>query len=542
MAPIPVEISLETERLFKEFARRSPAKTVWSTIQARARDPQLPDHALVASKLSVLVSPQRLAQSMAAVAPRVRMIQTDRGPSLEVDTAASELWEFAGTLSDQQREALDILLLRALHAPMALSTWPREAIFDESECELLERLESRAVRALSNGQTSSFLHWATDYQGYACIIVKVTRLCNLRCDYCHDWRAGQGNRMPFGVQARLFQSLLQHGGYDVIDVVWHGGEPTLVGRQTFLKALALQDHFRRSGQLIRNRLQTNGTRLNSVWIGFLERYRFQVSVSIDGPEGTHNATRVDVAGRPTFDKVLAGIRVLRDAELLDQVLVVVTPDLVAAGAGQLMAFLREQRLTRVGLLPVRRSAGRTDPDTESLAVSTYADFLLQVHQNRLQHPDPWIEVREIDESLQALKGGRAGHCEVLGGCVGHFFSVDPDGSVAHCDKFVGDPGYVLGNVNRDSFTSIAKSAAVRRIEGNNRRAAIRWEACPYLHVCHGWCPHERYVAEQRAQPDVELCCGLKPLLIGLARLEGLPSLQKNDSHNGNCQIGDRSNG
>ena len=39
--------------------------------------------------------------------------------------------------------------------------------------------------------------------GSATLIIKATRLCNLRCTYCHDWDVGVDQTMPFDVLATM---------------------------------------------------------------------------------------------------------------------------------------------------------------------------------------------------------------------------------------------------------------------------------------------------------------------------------------------------
>ena len=55
-------------------------------------------------------------------------------------------------------------------------------------------------------------------------------------------------------------------------------------------------------------IQTNGTLLNDEWCEFLAEHDFLVGISIDGPRRVHDAYRVDKRGRPTFDRVMRGVR------------------------------------------------------------------------------------------------------------------------------------------------------------------------------------------------------------------------------------------
>jgi len=60
---------------------------------------------------------------------------------------------------------------------------------------------------------------------YLGLIVKATRLCNLRCTYCHDWRSGPNQTMPFEVLTQLTAKALRDPEHDSVEFIWHGGEP-----------------------------------------------------------------------------------------------------------------------------------------------------------------------------------------------------------------------------------------------------------------------------------------------------------------------------
>src|SRR4029077_19736765 len=59
---------------------------------------------------------------------------------------------------------------------------------------------------------------------------------------------------------------------------------------------------------------TNGTLLDDEWGAFLKEHGFLVGISIDGPREMHDAYRVDKGGKPTFDRVMAGLDVLKRPE------------------------------------------------------------------------------------------------------------------------------------------------------------------------------------------------------------------------------------
>ncbi|MEM9552956.1 MAG: radical SAM protein [Acidobacteriota bacterium] len=427
--------------------------------------------------------------------------------SAEQHAVAQALFDLGRDLDPEDRALFDVLVRRGLDPFEALATVPLEALFDADEQAALD-----AARRLRQRPTPRLFTWRpgqdADYGGYVGVIFKVTRWCNLRCTYCHDWRTGRDQAMSFGVLRTLFERLLEPAGHGNVDVIWHGGEPTILDRRAFLRILALQRHFQRPGQRIQNSIQTNATRIDDEWVGFLRRYRFSVSVSLDGPPEVHDRTRVDIAGRGSFDDVRRGLELLRDAGLLRGVLLVITPEILELGAERLLAFFLDEGIDAVDLLPARPNNGPGAPGLY-IEPTRFARFLVEMHRARQARGGATPRIRMLDSALQALHGEMPGFCELLGNCIGSFFAVDPDGSVSHCDKYVGDPAYVLGNVLEHDFDSLRRSEAARRIRQDNERGLARQAGCEYFEICRGWCPHERYVQAQRG--DIATCCGLRPL-------------------------------
>ena len=144
--------------------------------------------------------------------------------------------------------------------------------------------------------------------GHLGLIVKGTRFCNLRCSYCHDWRTGPGQTMPFPVLARMVAAALQDPEHDAVSFFWHGGEPLVLGREWYEKALYVQARLRRPRQRIVNALQTNGTLVDAAWARFFRAHDIRVSLSLDGPPDLHDKHRVYASGRPSFRDVTRGWR------------------------------------------------------------------------------------------------------------------------------------------------------------------------------------------------------------------------------------------
>ncbi len=346
------------------------------------------------------------------------------------------------------------------------------------------------------------------------LIVKVTRRCNLRCDYCHDWRAA-GHTMSLPVLARLTAQALKDS--DRVEFIWHGGEPLLAGRSFFERAMALQDALAGPDQRVRNTLQTNATRLDPAWCRFLADNLFAVGVSLDGPQPIHDRHRVRVSGRGSFAAVERGIRLLREHGVAPGVLVVLTEDIMRLGPRELFRFLVDElEIRSFSLLPVRPDNPGTRTacarHSQYVAPDRYSLFMQDMFDIWYERDDPQISIREIASIVSILMGTRSKVCTLGGGYLGHYYLVDVEGTLQHCDKLLGDPSYTFGNIMETSFAAVRRSrqmAALQRAEGGEHRTLRR--RCPQYAVCGGGCPHDRYVA-RAAAPGTAACCGMRALI------------------------------
>ncbi|MBV9025597.1 MAG: radical SAM protein [Streptomycetaceae bacterium] len=106
-----------------------------------------------------------------------------------------------------------------------------------------------------------------------------------------------------------------------IGIVWHGGEPLAVGQQKFAALLNPFEKLRHAGR-VKHYVQTNATLITETWCDLLTEYDIRVGVSIDGPAAV-NAERVDLRGKPAFDRILQGIQQLRERDVPFSVISVV---------------------------------------------------------------------------------------------------------------------------------------------------------------------------------------------------------------------------
>jgi uncharacterized protein len=322
--------------------------------------------------------------------------------------------------------------------------------------------------------------------------------------------------MSFPVMAAMTGKVLQDLSHDSVEFIWHGGEPTLLGRTFFEKAIHVQARLRRPGQRIVNSLQTNATRLDREWARFLCDSGFSVSISVDGPAVVHDRQRRYLSGRGSYADVLAGIEVLRSHDIPFGALMVIDHEMLALGPDFVFDFFLDRGIKSYGLLAAKPenvpTAGSGSWAEHYVTPRQMGAFLCRLFDRWVAHGDAGIQIREFTSLLKRLEGREPSTCVLAGNCLGSYFLVEPDGEIAHCDLFIGDQAYSFGNILSHSFADFRSGSAMRSLREHRRGEIDSMSACPNFAICNGWCPHERYIAF-RHDPDFSLtCCGLSGLI------------------------------
>lgn len=343
--------------------------------------------------------------------------------------------------------------------------------------------------------------------GSLVLIAKLTRHCNLRCTYCTDWREGPGNQMTAARQALMVRRVAEDPSIATARFVWHGGEPSLLGVRKMLGFLWLQARLRRPGQIFTNSIQTNAAALPDRVVALWRLFDVKVSVSLDGPRAIHDRQRRTVRGSASFDAVVGGIARLREAGIFAGVLIVVTPEIAAYPIEKLVGELVDAGIHAAGFLPVRPDAGTGEGPY--LPPAAFADFLIRLFDLLRTRRDLHFDVREIDALHAAWQRQPTGFCELNGPCLGGYFGIEPDGTVRHCDKFLGSANHALGNLAERSFADIRASPEMAALKQREAERWLRLQSCGWYGQCKGWCPHESHIAALRG--GAGRCCGLAPV-------------------------------
>jgi uncharacterized protein len=372
-------------------------------------------------------------------------------------------------------------------------------------------------------------------------------ICNLDCEYCFFLSKemlypGSRFRMADDMLEEYIRQLMEaHAGIPEVVVAWQGGEPTMMGLDFFKRSIELERTFAAPGQKILNTIQTNGTLLDDDWGGFLRENDFLVGISIDGPREMHDAYRVDKGGKPTFDRVIAGLDVLKSHQVDWNVLTTIH----AANGDHGKDVYRFQRdeldAHFIQYIPIiERATSETFATAEagwgegvkgrplykqegslvthrSVGPKQYGRFMIDVFEEWVRHDIGTVYVQMFDNALARWYGEPGGMCVHEETC-GRALAVEHNGDMYSCDHFV-EPDFFLGNIKDKHMLDLVVSPQQMKFGKDKRDMLTKFcRDCDVLFACNGGCPKDRFTNSPDGEEGLHyLCPGYKDLFHHVTR-------------------------
>ncbi|MDE2750045.1 MAG: anaerobic sulfatase maturase [Chloroflexota bacterium] len=345
-------------------------------------------------------------------------------------------------------------------------------------------------------------------------------ICNLDCKYCYflskeKLYPGSKFRMSDNLLEEYIRQYIEAQSVNDINFAWQGGEPTLMGVEFFRQAVRYQQKYRRPHMRITNALQTNAVTLDDEWCEFFAANDFLLGVSLDGPRDAHDFYRVDKGGNPTFDKVMAGLRLLQKHGAEYNILTTVH----AANEGQgarVYKFLRDEVGTKfMQFIPIverDNDSGYQEGDSvtaRSITAEGYGRFLIDMYEEWLRHDVGQVFVQIFDIALAAWTGAPPGLC-IFDETCGLALAMEHNGDVFSCDHYV-EPDYKLGNIMDVHLSDIVVMDEQIKF-GQDKRDTLPQYCldCEVKFVCNGGCPKNRFIKTPDGEPGLNyLCAGYR---------------------------------
>ena len=348
--------------------------------------------------------------------------------------------------------------------------------------------------------------------------------CNLACKYCYYleknklYPTAQRHLMSDEMLEQFTREYIEAQTMNQVLFTWHGGEPLLRSIDFYRKALSLQQKYA-GGRRIDNVIQTNGTLLTDEWCEFFAQNHWLVGISIDGPQPDHDHYRLTAAGKPSWKKVMQGIKLLKKHGVEWNAMAVVN----AYNANHPLEFYRffkENGCQFLQFTPIverltRHEDGRTlaslaDKNEISLSEASVAPeqwgyFLCAIFDEWVRKDVGKIFVEIFDCTLANWMGISPGICAYSKEC-GHAGVMEHNGDVYSCDHFV-FPEYKLGNIRDHSLIDMLYGEQQQEFSRLKHSSLPRQcKECDMEFACHGECPKNRFMKDKYGDSGLNYLC------------------------------------
>ncbi|WP_438024022.1 radical SAM protein [Sorangium sp. So ce233] len=341
-------------------------------------------------------------------------------------------------------------------------------------------------------------------------VLKLSKLCNLRCKYCYEMEElWNRDMMSMERLQRMYGTI--HDYYTEVDrrdgqrttlhFNWHGGEPMLVDPGFYWDTFAAQREIFGDRLGIFNSVQTNLTVLDDERIRLLRDGFDGVGVSVD----LFGGLRVNLSQRDQQARVLRNMDRLREAGVDFGCITVLTRKSIKH-LKEIYRFYESAGIS-FRILPLHGDYRSEHHD--ELAVSpaevldaycTLADLWLQGDGSIRVVP----VLDYIDTVVRHLTPG--GYREYFNPRAwSPVLAVNTNGDCQHMSDPYGSPEWQLGNIFTTPLAEIMSGAAMERsVRAAEERVAFNCARCKYFGSCSGY-PNEFYNCQEVSPSGVRIC-------------------------------------
>lgn len=336
------------------------------------------------------------------------------------------------------------------------------------------------------------------------VIIKPSNACNIRCRYCYNSGDNYCSDKMTEDQVRFILEKISDE-YNQIRIIWHGGEPLLMGIEFYERALHLQRDIEEKKRVsFLNSVQTNATLINDEWGSFFEKNSIKVGVSFDGPP-------FGASGRPSWNEALSGISVLEHHNIKFGIIAVIN--------GGNIAYLNEiydyfvQSKHNVNLNCAFTTGQLVDPVNQQFVVN-HDDYV----SNMIILFDRWLTDTSCKSIINPFYDisrtiiDRPHSCEHTS-CLYKFISIDHNGNVFPCGRFDGE-NMLMGNIYKtnsihelfegDNYKELVRGAICRRNKCINN--------CPIYKYCAGGCNFNAILSGNLSENGFADCTAYKKMI------------------------------
>lgn len=334
----------------------------------------------------------------------------------------------------------------------------------------------------------------------ATIILKPTEACNSRCIYCQvvKKQTPGPKQMTFETLELFFRRvnefLLERPQED-LEVIWHGGEPLLLGPGYFERARRYQEkHCAQTASRIRHSIRSNLTLLSREFLEPLQKLGITSFVTSYDPVANIRGLGKKRDWLTYNQRFMEAICLLEEAGFDWRVIYVVTK-LSLAKPLEIFNFL-------TNLSPKKRLSFNPilfyGPGMDHIKISPaeYVEFLGTIAPVWWRRRDDFGHIEPLSALAHNLLNDRKLlMCMDSGACAHEYFGVLPDGRVSQCGRAADWGLLAYGSISEKSFSQVLADPQREILRRRNHvLPETECKGCRFWDICHGGCPLEGWFA------------------------------------------------
>jgi uncharacterized protein len=327
------------------------------------------------------------------------------------------------------------------------------------------------------------------------VVLQPTPFCNINCRYCYLPQRDTKTVMPLATIVAAFERIFASGwSSPQLTVIWHAGEPLVLPVSYYQAAFEAIEARRPPFLDLRHSIQTNGMLIDQEWCDFIKKWQIGLGVSVDGPRDLHDTNRVTRAGKGTFDRTIAGVRLLRRENVPFHVISVLSEKSMQSPE-EMLEFYISEGIDDV-CFNVEESEGTHISGllSSSNPADSFRHFLDRFWTKSRQSRQIRF-IREIDGMIPRIfrpDGTRTENVQVepFGmvniDCHGNVSSFSPE-LLGYKNTNYND--FIVGNVLSDSLEDMLKSQPMLAMSRDIAAGVAKCQKeCDYFSVCGGGAP------------------------------------------------------
>lgn len=368
------------------------------------------------------------------------------------------------------------------------------------------------------------------------LVLQPTPFCNIACKYCYLPDRSSTATMTLDTLERIVSDLCSCGWVgEELDIIWHAGEPLVLPVDYYAKAFELIRRLLPDRTKLHHAFQTNGMLIDDTWCEFFKTTGATVGVSVDGPATIHDAHRVTRSGKPTFSRVVEGIRSLR-RHGVDFAVITVLTSASLSRAKELHDFYQQEGIENV-CFNVEEIEG-VNTKSSMLGADRTSEFeqFIRAFWNLNVRSQSLYYVREFKNMLEKIVRP-ADHLEIDNTLTQPFdhVSVDWQGNYStFSPEFLGNrnalyDNFTIGNVWTNRFIDSLESDTFKRLSRDvSAGVDLCRRTCEYFPVCGGGSPVNKLYENGTLISTETLYCRLNVKVLAKVALEIIENSARGD--------------